>query len=331
MRVPFGQQLFVFRGKLPGFFFFFLDFGSFGFELRLGGFDFFFAGVGVDHQLENLVFVGGDFFLGELNFVQQCFVLVVGFYVERLVAILGNFSAQVVDGGVELLAGGFVGFDRGLRLFEFGLGAGKLLLDDGDALGNSATSSCRRRISLSASCSLSRFSMSGSIDYLLILTRGERDFGPSDEKGWRRFSSWESVQPLQAGRVRRVGEGCCRRRTGRQVSSQDAGETETSGGVVHFECPDQLPLTAVGVQAIDSCGQAFDIDDQGYFAIIGNLKHPLVRLYTLHFACGRAGIEGKQIGKGLVAAHDQELSIWSCDASGALGGERLKLARSVVK
>jgi hypothetical protein len=73
-----SEKLLVFGGALPGVFFFFFDLGGFGFELGLCGFDFFVAGVGVDHQLENLVFVGGDLFLGELNFVEQRFVLVVG-------------------------------------------------------------------------------------------------------------------------------------------------------------------------------------------------------------------------------------------------------------
>ena len=107
--------------ELAGFFFFFFDLGGFGFEFDLRGFDFFVARVSVDHQLENLVFVRGDFLFGELDLVQQGLVLVVGLYVERLVAILGNLSAEIVDGGVVLAAGGFVGFDRGLSFFQLSL------------------------------------------------------------------------------------------------------------------------------------------------------------------------------------------------------------------
>ena len=132
---PLGKELFVLGGELAGFFFFFLDLGRLGLQLGLRGFDFFVAGVGVDHQLENLVFVGGDFFFGELDLVQQSFVLFVGLYVEGLVAILGNFAAEVGDGGVVLAAGGFVGFDGGLGFFELGFGPGQFLLDDGDAFG----------------------------------------------------------------------------------------------------------------------------------------------------------------------------------------------------
>src|SRR4029077_17960277 len=97
--------------------------GGFGFELGLSSFDFFIAGVGVDHQLENLVFVSGDFFFCELNFVEESFVLIVGLYLDRLVPILGNFSAEVVNGGVVLAAGGFVSLDGRLGLFQLSLRA----------------------------------------------------------------------------------------------------------------------------------------------------------------------------------------------------------------
>ena len=132
---PFGEKLFVLGSALAGFFFFFLNFGGFGFQFGLRSFDFFVARVGVDHQLENLVFVGGDLFFGELDFVQQSFVLFVGLYVEGLVAVLGNLAAEFGDGSVVLAAGGFVGLDGGLGFFELGFDAGQLLLDHGDALG----------------------------------------------------------------------------------------------------------------------------------------------------------------------------------------------------
>src|ERR1700680_3432183 len=110
---PFREKLFVFGGTPAGFFFFFFDLGGFGLELNLRGLHFLVARVGIDHQLENLVFVGGNFLFGELDLVEQRLVLVVGFYVERLVAIFGNFAAHVGDGGFVLAAGG--GARRGRR------------------------------------------------------------------------------------------------------------------------------------------------------------------------------------------------------------------------
>src|SRR6202043_1313083 len=56
LAAPPGEKLFVLGGDLAGFFFFFFDFGGFGFELNLRGFDFLVARVGVDHQLENFIF-----------------------------------------------------------------------------------------------------------------------------------------------------------------------------------------------------------------------------------------------------------------------------------
>src|SRR5438270_2758934 len=132
---PFREKLFVFGSALAGLFFFFFDLGSFGFEFGLRGFDFLVARVGIDHHLQNLVFVSGDLFFSELDFVQQRLVLIVCFNVERLVAILGNFSAEIVDGGIVLAAGGLVGLDGGLGFFQLSFGAGQFLLDDGDALG----------------------------------------------------------------------------------------------------------------------------------------------------------------------------------------------------
>ena len=105
------------------------------FQLGLRGFDFFVARVGVDHHLENLVFVAGNFLFSELDLVQKRFVLVVGLDVERLIAIFGDFAAEVGDCGVVLAAGGFVGLDGGLRLFQLRFGACQLLLDDGNTLG----------------------------------------------------------------------------------------------------------------------------------------------------------------------------------------------------
>ena len=162
--VPLGELLLIFGGDFARFFFFFFDLGRFGFQLGLGGFDVFFARVDVDHHLEDAVFVDADLLLGKLDLVQQRFVLFVGFYVERLVAILGDFALQVFDGGFELLAVGLVALGGGPHLFEVGFGSGQLLLrSTATRLGSAAISSCSLRISLSATCSSSNFSMSGSI------------------------------------------------------------------------------------------------------------------------------------------------------------------------
>jgi len=66
--------------------------------------------------------------------VHQRLVLVVGFDVERLVAILGNLAVQSWM-WFELLAGRLVSFGGVLGFFKLGLGGCQLFLDDGNALG----------------------------------------------------------------------------------------------------------------------------------------------------------------------------------------------------
>src|SRR5205807_5586287 len=107
-----------FGGSQPRLFLFLFDLGGFFFELVLRGFHFLVAGVGIDHQFEDLVLVGRDFLFGELDLVQQGFVLLVGFYVERLVAVLGDFAAELGNVGVVLAAGGFIGLDGSVSLIE---------------------------------------------------------------------------------------------------------------------------------------------------------------------------------------------------------------------
>ena len=135
MRAPLGELFFVFGGALAGFIFFFFDLGGFRFQFGLRGFHFFVARVGIHHQLENLVFGGGDLFFRKLNLVQQRLVLLVGFYVERLVAVFGNLAAEIGDCGFVFAAGSFVGFDGGLSFFQLQLGVGQLVFDGGDAFG----------------------------------------------------------------------------------------------------------------------------------------------------------------------------------------------------
>lgn len=65
----------------------------------------------------------------KLNFVKQSLVLIVGFYLERLVAVLGDFSLKVGNGGFVFALGGLVCLDGGLGFFHGGLGSGQLLFD----------------------------------------------------------------------------------------------------------------------------------------------------------------------------------------------------------
>ena len=61
--------------------------------------------------------------------MQQRLVLVVGFYVEGLVAVLGNLALQVFDVGFELLAVGFVALGGGPHFFQVRLGSGQFFFD----------------------------------------------------------------------------------------------------------------------------------------------------------------------------------------------------------
>ena len=122
--IPLGQLLFVLCRYAACIFFFLLDFGRLGLELGLGDFDVFFTRLGVDHQFEDLVLIDPDFLLSELNFVKKGLVLLVGFYVEGLVAVFRNFRSQVDDRRVELLPRGIVGFDRCAGFLDLCLSAG---------------------------------------------------------------------------------------------------------------------------------------------------------------------------------------------------------------
>jgi hypothetical protein len=89
--------------------------------------------------------------------VQKRLVLLVGFDVERLVAVLGDLALEVLDGGFVLLAGSLVGFGRVLRLSSLALVAASFSSMTATRLGSAATSSFSRRISLSAACNSKRF------------------------------------------------------------------------------------------------------------------------------------------------------------------------------
>ena len=69
--------------------------------------------------------------------MHQRSILLVGFYFERLVAILGNFLLRVFDSGFVLSAIGFVSLDRNFGVFQNRFGARQLLFNCGHPLGQS--------------------------------------------------------------------------------------------------------------------------------------------------------------------------------------------------
>src|SRR5580700_10447429 len=132
---PLLELAFVHGSALAGFNLLLFDLGGFRRQFRLGGFHFLVARVSIDHQTQDLVFGGGDLGFGKLNLVQQRLVLLVGFYVERLVAVFGNLAAGVGNRSFILAARRFVGFDGGLCFVQSGLGASQLVLNHSDAFG----------------------------------------------------------------------------------------------------------------------------------------------------------------------------------------------------
>ena len=85
---PLGELFLVFGRTLPGRHFFLFNLRSFGLGFQFRSLHVVFPGFGVDHELKNLVFSGTDFLLGELDFMHQRLVLLVGLHVEGLVAVL---------------------------------------------------------------------------------------------------------------------------------------------------------------------------------------------------------------------------------------------------
>src|SRR5579863_1826641 len=126
--VPLGQLLLVLGGALAGFGLFFFDLGHFRFQFGLGGLHVLLARFGVDHELENLVFVEADILFRKLDLVHQSFVLFVGLYFERLVAVLGDFLLLVLNGGFVLAARGIDSLDGVLGILQSFPGSSQLLL-----------------------------------------------------------------------------------------------------------------------------------------------------------------------------------------------------------
>jgi len=61
--------------------------------------------------------------------MQEGFVLLVGFYRQRLVAILGDFALLVLNGAFVLSLGRFVGLNSCLRPLQAGFGSGKFFFN----------------------------------------------------------------------------------------------------------------------------------------------------------------------------------------------------------
>src|SRR5882762_6082376 len=133
--IPFRQQLLVLSRLIVRKLLFFFNLSGFSLKFGLRGLHLRSPGVGIDHSFQNLIVVGLDFLLGEIDFVLEGFVLLVRFYGEHLIAILGDFQLYIEVGGVELLLGGFVSFDGGPGGFELSLGARQFRLDRGHAFG----------------------------------------------------------------------------------------------------------------------------------------------------------------------------------------------------
>ena len=133
--VPLGQLLFVFRSPLPGLDLFLFDLCRLRFQLHLGRLYILLADLAIDHQLQDLVFVGANVLLCELDLVQQSFVLFVGLDGERLVAVLGDFLLLVLNRALVFTAGRFVGLDSSLGFFQDRSGSSQPFLNGGDALG----------------------------------------------------------------------------------------------------------------------------------------------------------------------------------------------------
>src|ERR1017187_7155848 len=128
-RVQLGELLFVLGRLRPRVVFLFFICGGIGLQRGLGLLHCLFARVGSDHDLQDLVFQLADLGLGKLDFVVQRPVLVVGFDLQRLVAVFADLLLLVLDVGLVLAAGDLVGLHRGLGGVGVGFGTGGLGLD----------------------------------------------------------------------------------------------------------------------------------------------------------------------------------------------------------
>ena len=133
--VPFQHLLLIFCGALAGLNLLFFNLGGLGLQFSLRRLDGFLTGLGIDHQFQNLVFVGANILFRELNLVHQRFVLLVGLHFERLVAVLGDLLLPVLDGALEGAPGRFVGLYSCLGFLQHGLGSRQPLLNRSHPLG----------------------------------------------------------------------------------------------------------------------------------------------------------------------------------------------------
>src|SRR5215469_18882895 len=108
-----GQFFLIGRCALACFFFFFIVLGCVGLQLGIGDLKACFAIVGGDHQFQNLIFRGGDFLFGELDLLHQGPVFLIGFHIQRLIAVFADLLLLVLDVGFVFLARGLVGLGSG--------------------------------------------------------------------------------------------------------------------------------------------------------------------------------------------------------------------------
>src|SRR5581483_663728 len=133
--LPFGEFFLVLRCPPACFLFFFFDLSRLGLQICFRRLHLLLAALGIDHQLKNLVFRAADLLVGKVDFVLQGAVLVVGFDVQHLVAVLGDFLLQILDARFIFAPGSIVGFDGGFRLIENCFRARELFFDGRYAFG----------------------------------------------------------------------------------------------------------------------------------------------------------------------------------------------------
>jgi len=119
LAAPFGELLFILGRTFAGFLFSFSISAASAISSACAAL-LAYRGRRIHHQLENFIFGGGDFFFRELDLVQQSFVLLVGFNVKRLIAILGNLSRRSAM-AVSYLRRRLHPLDGGLSFFQLQL------------------------------------------------------------------------------------------------------------------------------------------------------------------------------------------------------------------
>src|SRR5260370_12110949 len=124
--LPLRQRLFVLFAAGADFGFFFFNQRALCVEFRVGRLQVLFVRFRLEHGDQDFFFVVANLFLGKFNFVQKRLVLFVGFYVQRLLAVLGDLLLQRLYLRFEAAFGGVVLLDFAFFLFDLAFGAGQL-------------------------------------------------------------------------------------------------------------------------------------------------------------------------------------------------------------